>query len=78
MDLAHLCYAGGLNVLSAQQRDVFVSDKAFFAALLCVTQEKATQYGAKTAFDEAMVSCEETPKERSFLGVQNRERRCGI
>ena len=36
--------------------------RRFFAALLCVTQEKATQYGAKTAFDEAMVSCEETPK----------------
>jgi len=41
--------------------------RRFFAALLCVTQEKATQYGAKTAFDEAMVSCEDTPKSVSLF-----------
>jgi len=44
--------------------------RRFFAALLCVTQEKATQYGAKTAFDEAMVSCEETPKWCFFISLK--------
>ena len=57
----------GLTLYSLSEERVLFQTRRFFAALLCVTQEKTTQYQAKTDFDEAMFSYEDTPKLRRFL-----------
>ena len=57
----------GLTLYSLSEERFLFQTRRFFAALLCVTQEKTTQYQAKTDFDEAMFSYEDTPNDAGFI-----------